>query len=57
MAALAPEQHARQQIDAQLTAAGWAVQDYTAYSPSAATNLARPANLDISITTELIFSL
>ncbi len=31
----APEQLARQQIDALLVAAGWAVQDYTAYAPAA----------------------
>ncbi len=34
MAAL-PEQQARQTIDAMLAAAGWAVQDYKAFDPSA----------------------
>jgi type I site-specific restriction endonuclease len=33
-----PEAQARQQIDAQLTAAGWAVQDYKEHNPSAARN-------------------
>ncbi len=37
---LTPEQLARQQIDALLTAAGWAVQDYAAYNPSAALGIA-----------------
>lgn len=35
-----PEQLARQQIDALLTAAGWAIQDYSAYNPSAASGIA-----------------
>ena len=35
-----PEQLARQQIDAMLVAAGWAVQDYAAYSPGAARGIA-----------------
>jgi type I restriction enzyme R subunit len=36
MAELAPEARARQQIDALLSAAGWTLQDYTRYDPSAA---------------------
>jgi type I restriction enzyme R subunit len=39
MAAL-PEQQARQTIDAMLAAAGWAVQDYKAFDPSASTGIA-----------------
>ena len=35
-----PEQLARQQIDALLGVAGWGVQDYTAYQPSAARGIA-----------------
>jgi type I restriction enzyme R subunit len=35
-----PEQLARQQIDAMLVAAGWAVQDYAAYHPAAARGIA-----------------
>lgn len=35
-----PEQLARQQIDAMLVAAGWAVQDYAAYNPSASIGIA-----------------
>lgn len=35
-----PEQLARRQIDALLTAAGWIVQDYSAYQPSAARGIA-----------------
>ena len=35
-----PEQLARQQIDAMLHAAGWAVQDYAAYNPGAARGIA-----------------
>ncbi|HEY8708575.1 MAG TPA: hypothetical protein VIM34_11315 [Burkholderiaceae bacterium] len=35
-----PEQIARLQIDAMLTAAGWAVQDYAAYDPGAARGIA-----------------
>ncbi len=35
-----PEQQARQNIDAMLTAAGWAVQDYKAFDPSASTGIA-----------------
>lgn len=37
---MTPEQLARQQIDAMLTAAGWAVQNYVAYSPGAARGIA-----------------
>ena len=39
MAAL-PEQQARQTIDAMLAAAGWAVQDFKAFDPSAGTGIA-----------------
>jgi type I restriction enzyme R subunit len=35
-----PEQLARQQIDAMLVAAGWAVQDYAACNPSASIGIA-----------------
>ena len=35
-----PEQQARQTIDAMLAAAGWAVQDYKAFDPSASTGIA-----------------
>ena len=35
-----PEQLARRQIDAMLVAAGWSVQDYAAYNPSAARGIA-----------------
>ncbi|MEO7008232.1 MAG: hypothetical protein ABI156_03690, partial [Caldimonas sp.] len=35
-----PEQLARQQIDALLTAVGWAVQDYADYAPGAARGIA-----------------
>ena len=35
-----PEQQARANIDAMLTAAGWAVQDYKAFNPSPATGVA-----------------
>lgn len=35
-----PEQLARQQIDAMLVAAGWAVQDYAAYNPGATGGIA-----------------
>ncbi|MGH8750466.1 MAG: DEAD/DEAH box helicase family protein [Burkholderiales bacterium] len=35
-----PEQQARQNIDALLTAAGWAVQDYTRYDPNASRGIA-----------------
>jgi type I restriction enzyme R subunit len=35
-----PEQLARQQIDAQLAAAGWAVQDYARFDPSVARGIA-----------------
>ena len=35
-----PEQLARQQIDALLVAAGWSVQDYTAYQPNAERGIA-----------------
>ena len=39
---LAPEQRARQQIDAQLAASGWVVQDYRQFNPSAGRGLALP---------------
>ena len=35
-----PEQEARKQIDAQLAASGWAVQDYKQFNPSAARGIA-----------------
>ncbi len=37
---MTPEQLAREQIDALLAAAGWAVQDYVAYNPAAARGIA-----------------
>jgi len=37
---LAPEQRARQQIDAQLVASGWAVQDYKQFSPGVGRGIA-----------------
>lgn len=37
---LAPEQRARQQIDAQLIASGWAVQDYKQFNPSVGRGIA-----------------
>ena len=37
---MTPEQLARQQIDAMLVAAGWAVQDYGSYNPGAAHGIA-----------------
>ena len=37
---LTPEQRARQQIDAQLVACGWAVQDYRQFNPSAGRGIA-----------------
>ena len=37
---LAPEAKAREHIDAQLTAAGWTLQDYTRYDGSAARAIA-----------------
>jgi len=37
---LPPEQKARQQIDAQLSACGWQVQDYKAFDPSSAPGIA-----------------
>src|ERR1035437_7672458 len=37
---MTPEQQARQQIDAMLTASGWIVQDYKAFNPSAARGIA-----------------
>src|SRR5690242_19996160 len=40
MPELAPEQRARQQIDAQLTASGWAVQDYKQFNPTAGRGIA-----------------
>jgi type I site-specific restriction endonuclease len=41
MPELNPEQVARQQIDALLSGAGWAVQDYKQFAPSAALRIAR----------------
>ena len=38
---MTPEEKARQQIDAQLTTAGWIVQDYKAFNPSAGPDLHR----------------
>lgn len=35
-----PEQQARQTIDAMLAAAGWAVQDYKVFDPTASTGIA-----------------
>ncbi len=40
MSDLAPEQRARQQIDAQLTASGWVVQDYKQFNPGAGQGIA-----------------
>lgn len=40
VAVVTPEGMARQQIDAQLTASGWAVQDYTRFDPSVARGIA-----------------
>ncbi|HJW34189.1 MAG TPA: type I restriction-modification enzyme R subunit C-terminal domain-containing protein [Holophagaceae bacterium] len=40
MSDLAPEQRARQQIDAQLAASGWAVQDYKQFNPSVSRGIA-----------------
>lgn len=37
---MTPEQLARQQIDAQLTACGWTIQDYAQYNPAAAHGIA-----------------
>ena len=37
---LPPEKKAREQIDAMLTASGWALQDYKAFNPSAARGIA-----------------
>ena len=37
---LAPEAQAREQIDAQLKASGWTLQDYTRYDGSAASAIA-----------------
>jgi type I restriction enzyme R subunit len=37
---LTPEQHAREQIDAQLSASGWVVQDYKDFNPSAGRGIA-----------------
>ena len=37
---LTPEKRARQQIDEQLVAAGWVVQDYRQYNPSAGRGIA-----------------
>lgn len=40
MSGLTPEQLARQQIDAQLTASGWVVQDYKDFNPGAGSGVA-----------------
>lgn len=40
MAELKPEQRAREQIDTQLTACGWVVQNYKQYNPSAGRGIA-----------------
>ena len=40
MSDLAPEQRARQQIDAQLAASGWVVQDYKQFNPGAGRGIA-----------------
>jgi type I restriction enzyme R subunit len=40
MSPIAPEQLARQQIDAQLVASGWVVQDYKQFNPSAGRGIA-----------------
>ena len=40
MSNLTPEQYARQQIDAQLAACGWVVQDYKQFNPSAGRGIA-----------------
>ena len=40
MSDLAPEQRARQQIDAQLIASGWVVQDYKQFNPGAGQGIA-----------------
>ena len=37
---MTPEERARQQIDAQLIACGWAIQDYAQYNPEAARGIA-----------------
>jgi len=37
---MTPEEKARQQIDARLVAAGWIVQDYKAFNPSAGRGIA-----------------
>ena len=37
---LAPEQQARENIDAMLAAAGWAIQDYTRFNPAASRGIA-----------------
>jgi type I restriction enzyme R subunit len=37
---MTPEQQARQQIDAQLVACGWAIQDYAQFNPAAAHGIA-----------------
>ena len=37
---MTPEQQARQQIDAQLVALGWVIQDYTQFNPAAAHGIA-----------------
>ncbi|MBI3056670.1 MAG: DEAD/DEAH box helicase family protein, partial [Betaproteobacteria bacterium] len=37
---MTPEQQARQQIDAQLVACGWVIQDYTQFNPAAAHGIA-----------------
>jgi len=40
MAELSPEQRAREQIDTQLVACGWVVQNYKQYNPSAGRGIA-----------------
>jgi type I restriction enzyme, R subunit len=37
---MTPEQQARQQIDTQLIACGWAIQDYAQFNPAAAHGIA-----------------
>ena len=37
---LTPEQQARENIDAMLTASGWVIQDYTRFNPGAARGIA-----------------
>jgi type I restriction enzyme, R subunit len=40
MAELTPEQQAREQIDAQLAACGWVIQDYKQFNPGAGLGIA-----------------